>query len=275
MEEKKSYYAIIPATVRYDSNLSANAKLLYGEITALCNERGYCWSSNKYFADLYNVSNNSISRWISELSNSGHIRIQLIYREGTREIVNRYLYLSSEGIHNFVNTSHQKSNEGITKNGDTPIIKNDEDNNTLFNNTNNTTSNTTVNKEVDLFDRFIMICNLSLNKNYRGDSKSKRQFQARVKEGYRIEDFKKAVENAAEDEFHMGNGYKYLTPEFLTRADKLEKFMQMPTKIRKIDPLEQISDELELKITSIPEQSYDAFAQSFTNRQTGTDHRDH
>lgn len=62
-----SYYAIIPADIRYNEALSANAKLLYGEITALCNKEGYCWASNQYFAKLYNVHKDTISKWVSEL----------------------------------------------------------------------------------------------------------------------------------------------------------------------------------------------------------------
>ncbi len=71
--EKRNYYAVIPAEVRYNQNLTANAKLLYGEITALCNEKGYCWATNKYFANLYNVSKSSISNWLRDLTEEGFI----------------------------------------------------------------------------------------------------------------------------------------------------------------------------------------------------------
>jgi hypothetical protein len=70
---RPSYYAVIPASVRYDKTLSPNAKLLYGEITALCEQKGYCWASNAYFANLYTVSDRSVTSWLSDLVKGGHI----------------------------------------------------------------------------------------------------------------------------------------------------------------------------------------------------------
>ena len=60
-EERPSFYAVIPATVRYDNELNANEKLLYGEITTLCQAKGICWASNRYFAELYNVTPQAIT----------------------------------------------------------------------------------------------------------------------------------------------------------------------------------------------------------------------
>lgn len=77
-EKQVAYYAIIPATIRYDERLKYAERLLYGEITALIGKEGYCFATNSYFANLYNVIPGTISRWISHLSKLGYINVELI-----------------------------------------------------------------------------------------------------------------------------------------------------------------------------------------------------
>ncbi|MFW8578075.1 helix-turn-helix domain-containing protein [Enterococcus entomosocium] len=125
MTGHRSYFAIIPAIVRYDKKLTANAKLLYGEITALANEKGYCWAGDRYFAELYGVSKTTIQSWIKALTDNGYITKELIYREGTKEILNRYIRIVAYPT---------QENLG------TPTQENLRDNNTSFNNTFNKTN---------------------------------------------------------------------------------------------------------------------------------------
>tara|TARA_A100001201_G_scaffold16947_2_gene19862 strand:+ start:75 stop:716 length:642 start_codon:yes stop_codon:yes gene_type:complete len=115
-----SYYAIIPAEVRY-SNLKPNAKLLYGEITSLTHKEGYCFATNNYFATLYKVSKNTVSTWISSLEKSGFINIDMIYKD--KQIVERRITI--------------KNLEGIFKNDERGIIEKNKDNNTSTNIKNN------------------------------------------------------------------------------------------------------------------------------------------
>jgi len=138
--DKPAYYAIIPATVRYDQRLTPNAKLLYGEITALCHQEGYCWAGNQYFADLYEVSKTSISTWIGNLKDAGHITVEMNYKEGSKHILNRYIRILGEGIQENLTTPTRKLEH--------PIQENLRDNNTV-----NTTKNITVNSIGD-FDSF-------------------------------------------------------------------------------------------------------------------------
>lgn len=126
---KISYYAVIPANVRYDKRLPANAKLLYGEITALCNSKGYCWAENKYFSDLYSVSKVSISKWIKNLCDCGYIESSITYKTGSKEIDKRYITILNDPI-------KEKFNTPLTKVND-PIKEKFKDNNTTNNTTNN------------------------------------------------------------------------------------------------------------------------------------------
>lgn len=117
MEETiRGYYAIIPANVRYDNSIPANAKLLYGEITALCNERGYCWASNAYFAELYKVSKTSVSNWISILQKQGYLSVEMVYKENSKEIENRYIKIVNDPIKENLPRYERNLNDPIKEN---------------------------------------------------------------------------------------------------------------------------------------------------------------
>lgn len=137
-EQQKSYYAIIPANVRYDKDLAPNAKLLYGEITSLCNEKGYCWASNQYFAELYGASVLSVKRWVNSLVTKGYVYRTLTYKPNSKEVDKRILSIDS-GI-KIDTTSVQKCYDPSIKNDTSSSIKNDTDNNTSINNTFNNTN---------------------------------------------------------------------------------------------------------------------------------------
>lgn len=92
-QTNKSYFAVIPANVRYDKDLSANAKLLYGELTALCNEKGYCWATNAYFADLYDVNIRTIQKWLTQLTEKNYIFRDIEYKENSLELSERKIYI--------------------------------------------------------------------------------------------------------------------------------------------------------------------------------------
>jgi len=130
--EKPNYYAVIPAEVRYDETLPPNAKLLYGEISALCNKEGYCWATNAYFAKLYKSTNVTVSRWFSALERAGYIQTDIEYDKKSMKVTKRYTKLLS-----------------LNKNDKGGINKNDKDN-TVINTVNNTS------KLIDSFDPFIV-----------------------------------------------------------------------------------------------------------------------
>ena len=96
--KQPNYYAIISAEVRYDRNLTAHAKLLYAEITALLNMNGECFATNKYFSELYGKSVVTISKWIKELIENGYVTTTYKYKEGTKEIDRRYIRIIKGGI---------------------------------------------------------------------------------------------------------------------------------------------------------------------------------
>lgn len=210
-DNKKSYYAIIPADVRYDKKLTPNAKLLYGEITALCNEKGYCWAGNEYFAELYEVSKETISRWISDLIKCGYLTREIVYKEGTKQIINRYLRINQHPIDEKINT---------------PIDENVKDNNTLINNTINSVEQPLEESKTNVYKEIISYLNDKAGRNFSYKNKSTQsQINGRMSEGRTVDDFKAVIDLKVEQWGNDDKMKNYLRPATLFAPTNFENYI--------------------------------------------------
>ena len=119
-KKKPGYYAVIPANVRYDKDLTPLTRLFYGEITCLCNKYGYCTAGNEYFMELYDISESSVKRAIRQLKNKNYITVE-------NESRSRKIYIS-------FTASGSKMNPSKVKNDPQMGVKNEPHNNTSNNN---------------------------------------------------------------------------------------------------------------------------------------------
>lgn len=115
MQEHPSYFSILPAVVRYDNNLPVYARLLYSELTALTSKEGYCFASNNYFAELYEVTPQAVSKWVKALAERGYIKIEYVY--SGKEIKERHIYLlETKTIQKNPENEEQKNSKVSIKN---------------------------------------------------------------------------------------------------------------------------------------------------------------
>ena len=70
-------WAILPAAVRYDKSLPANAKLIYAEIAAKINEDGFCFCHNAWFSERLGIKRDTVSTLGKRLEDAGYIRIDV------------------------------------------------------------------------------------------------------------------------------------------------------------------------------------------------------
>lgn len=124
--KEQSYYMIIPSEV-WDAEISAKAMILYGHISVLANKQKYCFAGNDYFETVMKMSQSTLNRCFKELEDLQLIRREVIYKEGSKEIEQRKIFLNIGIIKNEYSP--------IIKNEYAPIITDDLDNITRDNNT--------------------------------------------------------------------------------------------------------------------------------------------
>lgn len=85
-------FIVIPSVVALDEALPLSAQMLYGIITWKCNSRAYTWATNRALGEALGVSAKRVSVLLSLLEEQGHIEMEIEYKEGTKEILRRYIY---------------------------------------------------------------------------------------------------------------------------------------------------------------------------------------
>ena len=223
-KDKPGFYAILPATVRYDKRLKPIERLLYAEITALSNTQGYCNASNSYFSKVYDITPTTASRYIANLITHGYVNSQMIFAEDKKQIKERRLYPIT-GI------------DEMSKGG---IDQTSKDNTTSNN-------NTSINK---IIYNVVSYLNKETGARYGAKSKPTRdKIRARINEGYKEQDFYKVINNmvkAADNGTWGKNMHKYLRPSTLF-GTKFEQYLNWV----------QVVEQPDNKLVSIDKGQYD------------------
>lgn len=79
MDLKESFWVVIPHNVLSDKELTANAKLIYGEISSLTRKDGYCTAHNQHFQEVLNVTQQTINNCLKQLEEKGLISCEITH----------------------------------------------------------------------------------------------------------------------------------------------------------------------------------------------------
>lgn len=194
----------IPKEIWLSEELTLQEKVFLVEIDSLDNEEG-CFAGNQYFSDFFGISKVRVSEVINSLVKKGYITSNIIYKEGTKQILKRVLKVSLIGY-------KRKVEEGIKEK-----FKDSNTINNTFNNTNNIK---------DIVDYL----NLKTESNYKNTSKDTiKHIQARLKEGYTLDDFKIVIDKKSKQWLKDEKMNSYLRPSTLF-SPKFESYLNEKVK---------------------------------------------
>lgn len=206
---KDKNYTTINNTIFKDKTISCKTKGFFATIMSLPDDWDFSVNGIK---EILLEGKSSVYSFIDELEANGYlIKNQVRNSDGKLSSV-EYTFFETP------------VNKGIVPHTDLPeavepsTVNRPQLSTNIINNLNNKTN-------VIDFDALLGFFNKTTSKNLRViNRKVKNQFNARIKDGYTKADIFNAILNCYNDPFHKQNP-KYLTPEFISRPDKFEKYV--------------------------------------------------
>lgn len=188
----------IPAEYWLDPNLTMMEIMFITEIDSLDRGEG-CFASNNHFADFFGVTPGRASQIVKSLEKKGYIEVT--YERNGKQVVRRLIRVvrKLKGVFRKLKGGIKYSKEGY--------LENAEGSNTVFSNTESNTEEgskagqspapqTPVNEEEKIpFKEIIDYLNKKTGSRYKDVAGNQKMIRARWNEGYRLDDFKKVIDN--------------------------------------------------------------------------------
>jgi len=208
---KDKNYTTINNTIFKDKSISCKTKGFFATIMSLPNDWDFSVNGIK---EILLEGKSSVYSFIDELEANGYLTKNQIRNSDGKLSSVEYTFFETpinKGIE--PRTDLRETVEPLTVNR--PQLSTN-----IINNLNNKTN------DID-FDALLAFFNKVTGKKIKSIiPKAKKQFLDRIKDGYSKEDIAKAIVNCKNDRYHIENP-KYLTPEFISRPDKFEKYFSL------------------------------------------------
>ena len=138
MQETNLKGVWIPIEIFTNEDLSDKERNIYSLVLFFSKKDGYCTITNKFLANLLNLSDTRVSKLVSSLSNKKYVDVITNYHDTTRQMISRKIIplvkfddpISSKTTTSIVNNDNPTSQKDTS-----PVVKNDKYiNNKKYNN---------------------------------------------------------------------------------------------------------------------------------------------
>ncbi len=227
IEQSISPYAKLPLKILYDKDLTDKQKLIFGSINALSNKTGVCFASNSYLARMHDCDERTVIRTVNKLVEKSYISKNLIHGKSKKQVIRRELTINDFSTDS--TDSRVLSTESLGTDSRVPrgTVSNVTDNiiNNKYNKTNNIYSRAD-GKNEKIIISIINYLNKKTDKNYKSTTqKTKSLINARIKEGFTLDDFKKVIDTKTAQWKNDDYWNKFLRPGTLF-GNNFESYLQ-------------------------------------------------
>ena len=167
---------------------------------------GQLITGRKSISKKFNISESKVQRILKKFENEHQIEQQTSNQNRLITINNWHQYQQEkQQTEQPVNNDRTTSEQPVNTNKNEKNEKNEKN-------------------DKNIYTDFIKKFNEISGRKFGSEKKAERQFKARLKEGWTMQDFEIAIKNLYKSKHHRENNFKWATPELITRSDKLNMY---------------------------------------------------